>query len=83
MVDQVKLNRRRGFTRVSAKNQVTLPLDALRQAGIGEGDTLRAVVQAPGQVLLVREEDPIRRFAGALTGVYARGELDRLRDEWE
>jgi hypothetical protein len=27
--------------------------------------------------------DPIARFAGALTGVYAPDELDDLRDEWD
>jgi hypothetical protein len=32
--------------------------------------------------LLVRDEDPVEAFAGALTGVYAPGEIDELRDEW-
>lgn len=76
-------HRRRGYTRVSAKNQVTLPVEALRSAGIRTGDTLRAEVPAPGEVLLIREMDPIERFAGCLTGVYVGGELDDLRDEWD
>ncbi len=74
--------RRRGYTRVSAKNQVTLPVEALRRAGISKGDSLRAEVRGPGEVLLVRDDDPVDRFAGALTGVYPAGELDDLRDEW-
>jgi bifunctional DNA-binding transcriptional regulator/antitoxin component of YhaV-PrlF toxin-antitoxin module len=74
--------RRRGHTRVSAKHQVTLPVDALERAGIRTGDLLRAEVRGPGEVLLVREADPIERFAGTLTGVYHRSELDELRDEW-
>jgi bifunctional DNA-binding transcriptional regulator/antitoxin component of YhaV-PrlF toxin-antitoxin module len=81
MAAQVKA-RRRGYTRVSAKHQVTLPVEALRRAGIHTGDTLRAEVRAPGELLLIREADPIDRYAGSLTGVYARGELDELRDEW-
>jgi len=76
-------NRRRGFTRVSAKHQVTLPVDALEQAGIKTGDTLRADVRVPGEVILVRDDDPVERFAGGLTGAYARGGLDELRDEWD
>jgi len=76
-------NRRRGYTRVSAKHQVTLPVDALERAGIRTGDRLRAEVRGPGEVLLVRDVDPIERFAGALTGVYRSGELDGLRDEWD
>ena len=52
-------HRRRGYTRVSAKHQVTLPVEALERAGIRTGDTLRAEVRGPGQVLLVREADPL------------------------
>ena len=75
--------RRRGWTRVSAKHQVTLPVEALQRAGIRTGDRLRAEVRGPGQVMLVRKEDPLETFAGALTGVYAPGDLDELRDEWD
>jgi bifunctional DNA-binding transcriptional regulator/antitoxin component of YhaV-PrlF toxin-antitoxin module len=75
-------NRRRGYTRLSAKHQVTLPVDALERAGIRTGDTLRAEVRGPGEVLLVRDVDPIDHFAGSLTGIYNQGELDELRDEW-
>jgi bifunctional DNA-binding transcriptional regulator/antitoxin component of YhaV-PrlF toxin-antitoxin module len=81
MARQVK-QRRRGYTRVSAKNQVTLPVEALLQAGIRTGDTLRAEVRGPGEVLLIRDVDPVTQFAGALTGIYPPGELEALRDEW-
>lgn len=75
-------HRRRGYTRVSAKHQVTLPVEALRRAGIRTGDTLRAEVQGPGQVLLVRDTDPVAEYAGSLTGVYGPSELEELRREW-
>ncbi len=74
--------RRRGVSRISAKNQVTLPVDALAEAGLAVGDRLRAQVQAPGQILLVRESDPIDVHAGALTGVYPENYLEDLRREW-
>ena len=67
---------------MSVKNQVTIPADALSRAGLKPGDRLRAEVRGPGEVILVREEDPVERFAGALTGAYARGHLDELRGEW-
>jgi bifunctional DNA-binding transcriptional regulator/antitoxin component of YhaV-PrlF toxin-antitoxin module len=82
MKTRVKETRRRGYTRVSAQNQVTIPRDALVRAGIRAGDRLRAEVHAPGEVVLVREADPIERFAGALTDVYPAGYLDELRREW-
>jgi bifunctional DNA-binding transcriptional regulator/antitoxin component of YhaV-PrlF toxin-antitoxin module len=82
MTQQVK-HRRRGYTRVSAKHQVTLPVATLQQAGLRTGDTLRAEVRGPGEILLVRDDDPLDRFAGALTGVFRPGELDELRNEWD
>jgi bifunctional DNA-binding transcriptional regulator/antitoxin component of YhaV-PrlF toxin-antitoxin module len=82
MVERVK-HRRRGYTRVSAKHQVTLPVDTLQRAGIHTGDTLRAEVRGPGEVLLIRDADPVAQYAGALTRVYVAGELDELRGEWD
>ena len=58
-------------------------MDALERAGIRTGDTLRAEVRGPGEVLLVRDADPVTQYAGSLTGVYAPGEFDDLRREWD
>ena len=82
MRSDVKKNRRRGATTVSSKHQVTIPKSAMDAAGLRTGDRLRAVAKGRGRVLLVREDDPIERHAGALTGAYRSGELDELRDEW-
>ncbi|MEX2546928.1 MAG: hypothetical protein WD830_03970 [Chloroflexota bacterium] len=82
MKHAVKVTRRRGISRISTKNQVTLPVDALGHAGLSAGDRLRATVAGPGQILLVREADPIDEHAGALTGVYPDNYLDELRREW-
>ena len=79
---RVKTRRRRGYTRVSGKHQVTIPQDALEEAGIRTGDRLRAEVRGPGVVALIRDDDPLARFAGALTDLYIVGELDELRREW-
>jgi bifunctional DNA-binding transcriptional regulator/antitoxin component of YhaV-PrlF toxin-antitoxin module len=82
MPKDVKHGRRRGRTRISAKHQVTIPVDALSGAGLRIGDRLRAEVRGPGEITLVREDDPLERFAGALTGVYPDDYLDELRREW-
>ncbi|MCE9622830.1 MAG: AbrB/MazE/SpoVT family DNA-binding domain-containing protein [Actinomycetia bacterium] len=75
-------NRRRGATRISSKNQITIPADALRAAGLEIGERVVAHADGPGRVVLEREHDVLAEFAGAMTGAYDSTELDKLRDEW-
>jgi hypothetical protein len=62
---------------------VTLPVDALAGAGLRTGDELRVEVSGPGIVVLKRVDDALETYAGRLTGVYPRGAMDTLRDEWD
>jgi AbrB family looped-hinge helix DNA binding protein len=73
---------RRGRTRLSRKNQVTIPVDALRSAGLKPGDELVVEAAGAGRIVLTRADDALARYAGALTGAYHRGYLSELRDEW-
>jgi bifunctional DNA-binding transcriptional regulator/antitoxin component of YhaV-PrlF toxin-antitoxin module len=77
-VDTVK-----AMSRVSSKNQVTLPVDAMREAGLRPGDevTIRSI--GDGEVVVALRDSRVRRHAGIATGIYPAGELDRLRDEWQ
>lgn len=71
----------KGMTRISSKNQVTIPVKVLRDAGLAAGDVLIARTVGEGRIELRRRDDVIDEFAGALT--YPPGYLDELRDEWE
>lgn len=82
MEEVKKRQRRRGYTRITSKNQATLPVDALRRAGLKPGDELRVEPAGPGKLLLVQEVDLVERHAGSLTGTYPVGYLDELRGEW-
>jgi len=81
-MDKVKFKRQRGFSRVSAKHQVTLPVEVLGQAGLKPGDVVKVDADGPGRIVLVRRRDPLEEHAGMLTGVYNPGEVEGLRDEW-
>lgn len=69
--------------RVSAKNQITLPVDVMRAAGLhaGEEVTVRAV--GDGEIIVAARGSRVRRHAGIAEGIYREDELERLRDEWE
>ncbi len=75
--------RRRGSSTISSKNQITIPADALRDAGLEVGDRVVAHAAGAGRVILEREHDVVAEFAGALTGTYESNELDDLRSEWD
>jgi bifunctional DNA-binding transcriptional regulator/antitoxin component of YhaV-PrlF toxin-antitoxin module len=75
-------NSRLGYTRISAKKQVTIPTDALGAAGLEPGDVLRVAAAGAGRIVLEREPDVVARHVGRLTDVYAKDELDRVREEW-
>lgn len=68
---------------ISRKNQLTLPIDALRAAGLEPGDDVRVQVVGPGRLELVRAEELVDEFAGVFDAtVYPDGYLDELRREW-
>jgi bifunctional DNA-binding transcriptional regulator/antitoxin component of YhaV-PrlF toxin-antitoxin module len=78
----VKHSRRRGRTRISRKNQATIPVEALRRAGLKAGDELRVDSAGAGRIVLTRVEEPLAEYRGRLTGVYPKGTLKALRREW-
>jgi bifunctional DNA-binding transcriptional regulator/antitoxin component of YhaV-PrlF toxin-antitoxin module len=76
------VKRRPGVTRVSRKNQVTLPVAALREAQIQVGDELQVTVDERGRLVLTPVEDPLEALIGSMPGVSAAADLEALRNEW-
>ncbi len=86
-----RVNRRKGYTRLSPKRQITLPLAVVERAGIKTGEELAVEVDQRGRVIVSRSEGEtvgerrrraLDRVAGTLPGVWPEGALDALRDEW-
>lgn len=68
---------------ISRKNQVTLPVEALREAGLEVGDDVRVLAVGPGRLELVRVDSLLAEFAGVFDAtVYPDGYLEQLRREW-
>jgi bifunctional DNA-binding transcriptional regulator/antitoxin component of YhaV-PrlF toxin-antitoxin module len=73
----------KGQTKVSTKNQVTIPVDALRDAALQPGDVLRVEADGAGRLVLTRTDELVAHYSGAIaSGGRLRGVLDGLRDEW-
>jgi bifunctional DNA-binding transcriptional regulator/antitoxin component of YhaV-PrlF toxin-antitoxin module len=81
---EVKTGRNRtGWTRISAKNQATLPIEALAAAGLKAGDRVRVVAEGAGRIVLTREDEAVARWAGTFDDVYPDGYLEELRAGWD
>ena len=73
--------RPRGTTKISSKHQVTIPVDAMEQAGLRAGDRLRVRTEGAA-VILEPETAAFERVIGSFSGVWDDFDLDALRDEW-
>ncbi|HVX34070.1 MAG TPA: AbrB/MazE/SpoVT family DNA-binding domain-containing protein [Solirubrobacterales bacterium] len=77
------LPRVKGQTKVSTKHQVTLPVGALRDAGVQPGDVLKVEADGAGRLVLTRVEELVSRYSGRLaTGGRLGKAVEGLREEW-
>lgn len=68
---------------VSRKNQITIPAEVMREAGLEPGDDVRVRTVGPGRVEMVKTEELIEEFAGGLdSGVYPPEYLADVRAGW-
>jgi bifunctional DNA-binding transcriptional regulator/antitoxin component of YhaV-PrlF toxin-antitoxin module len=68
---------------ISSKNQLTIPVDVLREAGLAPGDDVRVLSAGPGRIEVVKSGDLVDEFAGSLDEtVFPPGYLDEVRRGW-
>ena len=86
-VDKAKKSARAGRTstsKLSSKNQLTVPVDILRSIGLTTGDEVEFSVNDAGfiEVKPVVEENPIMRLVGIGTDIYKDFDLEKDRESW-
>jgi AbrB family looped-hinge helix DNA binding protein len=67
--------------RISTKNQVTIPVAVLEEAGLRAGDQVVVEALEEGELRVRRRAVSFERAFGALTGSYPPGYLERLDRE--
>lgn len=72
-----------GKTTISSKNQITLPVEAMRAAGFEPGTRLEVKFLYDGTLVIsnadVSRAEKIRRSAGLFSGLYPPNYLEELR----
>lgn len=65
--------------RISSKHQITLPVEALRAAGLREGDEVTVAAEGPDAIVVRRAIHSPDEAFGVFDGLYEPGYLDDLR----
>ena len=69
------------MAKISTKNQVTIPVAALEEAGLRPGERVTIEPAGDGELRVRRATLTFDDAFGALTGAYPPGYLDRLDAE--
>jgi bifunctional DNA-binding transcriptional regulator/antitoxin component of YhaV-PrlF toxin-antitoxin module len=67
--------------RISSKNQITIPVAALEEAGLHTGDEVVVEALEQGELRIRRGGASFEGAFGALTGTYPPGYLEQLDAE--
>ncbi len=67
--------------RISGKNQLTIPVAALEEAGLHAGDEVVVEALEDGELRVARGAITFQGAFGALTGTYRPGYLHGLHEE--
>jgi bifunctional DNA-binding transcriptional regulator/antitoxin component of YhaV-PrlF toxin-antitoxin module len=65
--------------KISSKHQVTLPVDSLKQAGLGAGDEVAIEADGADRIVVRRLSRDGKQALGVFDGLYEPGYLARLR----
>lgn len=79
---------RSSSSRISTKNQVTIPVEILREVNLKSGDTVKFISNGDGQITLIKHEEPkwksaMRELIGSEPGLSKRSDYKKEREEWD
>jgi AbrB family looped-hinge helix DNA binding protein len=71
-VEYITGRKEEAVSTISSKNQITLPVQLLRQLGLGPGDRVAVTAEGSRLVLRARPRDWVEHYAGSLRGHYGK-----------
>ncbi len=76
---------RTSTSRLSSKNQLTVPVDILRRVGLEAGDEVEFVVNDAGfiQIQVEGQANPVLNLVGAFPGIFDEFDQERERAAWD
>ena len=79
---------RSSTSRISSKNQVTIPVEILRAVKLKSGDTVKFFAERNGQIVVTKDEDPewkiaLRELIGSEPGLSERCNYKEEREKWD
>ncbi len=80
MMVEVKPSR---SSRLSSKNQLTIPVSVLKTAGLRPGDLVEVESTEPGRIVLRRWESRFAAVTGTVPGLEDHVDLEAQRNQWD
>lgn len=76
---------RTSTSRLSSKNQLTVPVDILRRVGLEVGDEVEFVVNDAGfiQIQVEGQANPVLNLVGAFPGIFDEFDQEKERAAWD
>ena len=76
---------RTSTSRLSSKNQLTVPVDILRKVGLEAGDEVEFAVNDAGfiQIQVMADAHPVLNLVGAFPGVFDEFDQEKERALWD
>jgi bifunctional DNA-binding transcriptional regulator/antitoxin component of YhaV-PrlF toxin-antitoxin module len=76
---------RTSTSRLSSKNQLTVPVDILRRVGLEAGDEVEFVVNDAGfiQIQVMADAHPVLNLVGAFPGIFDEFDQEKERAAWD
>ena len=76
---------RTSTSRISSKNQLTVPVDIMRKVGLAAGDEVEFVVNDTGfiQIQVEGQANPVLNLVGAFPGIFDEFDQAKERAAWD